>query len=142
MADAQTATNLVLALGPAFATGFALQRALDILDDPIAALIGRGGASASSQEVIRWKKYATSGISLGAGLLVAIFGGMHVLGPLGFYSGNPSAGIWWLDVAVTGLIISAGTEGFNSIMKFLGYSKENAKNSDGNGQETKVAAIT
>jgi hypothetical protein len=32
-----------------------------------------------------------------------------------------------LDVFVTALILSAGTEGFNSIMKFLGYAKEGKK---------------
>jgi len=33
----------------------------------------------------------------------------------------------FIDGVVTGLIISAGTEGFNSIMKFLGYAKEEKK---------------
>lgn len=31
------------------------------------------------------------------------------------------------DVIVTALVLSAGTEGFNSILKFLGYSKEDKK---------------
>lgn len=33
----------------------------------------------------------------------------------------------WLDVLVTGFIISSGTEGINSIVKFLGYKKEEKK---------------
>jgi hypothetical protein len=32
-----------------------------------------------------------------------------------------------LDMFVTGLVISGGTEGFNSIMKFLSYKKEEKK---------------
>jgi hypothetical protein len=32
-----------------------------------------------------------------------------------------------VDVLVTGLVVSGGTEGFNSIMKFLGYKKEEKK---------------
>jgi hypothetical protein len=33
----------------------------------------------------------------------------------------------WVDVVATGLFISGGTEGFNSLMKFLGYKKEEKK---------------
>jgi hypothetical protein len=32
-----------------------------------------------------------------------------------------------VDVIVTALVLSAGTEGFNSILKFLGYAKEDKK---------------
>jgi hypothetical protein len=39
-------------------------------------------------------------------------------------------------VAVTALVISAGTEGLNSILKYLGYKKDEQK------AETKAAGIT
>ena len=32
-----------------------------------------------------------------------------------------------VDILVSALVISAGTEGFNSIMKFASYQKESAK---------------
>jgi len=63
------------------------------------------------------------------GIVAFVFGlrpgvwrtGLRVLEPLGV----ANAGIW--DTVVTGLVISAGTEGINSILKFLGYSKEREK---------------
>ena len=33
----------------------------------------------------------------------------------------------WVDAVATGFIISAGTEGANSILKFLGYAKDSQK---------------
>lgn len=33
----------------------------------------------------------------------------------------------WLDVLVSALIVSAGTDGFNSILKFINYKKEETK---------------
>jgi hypothetical protein len=60
-------------------------------------------------------------ISLGFGLLLAFGAGLRVLQPLGIGQADV------LDGIVTALIISAGTEGFNSIMKFLGYAKEEKK---------------
>ena len=60
-------------------------------------------------------------LSLAAGFLLAIGAGLRVLRPLGV------AGADLADIAVTALIVSAGTEGFNSILKFLGYSKESQK---------------
>ncbi len=103
--------TLVLALGPAFAAGFALQRLLEILD-PLLDKI----------KLIKGNKKAVLGLlSLAAGFLLAIGAGLRVLRPLGV------AGADLADIAVTALIVSAGTEGFNSILKFLGYSKESQK---------------
>ena len=102
--------TLALALGPAFAAGFAFQQLLELLD-PLASRIVSGDN----------KKLALGSVSLILGLLLAFSAGLRVLQPLGF------AGPDWLDAIITGVIISAGTEGFNSIMKFLGYAKENKK---------------
>ena len=33
----------------------------------------------------------------------------------------------WVDIVATGLVVSAGTEGLNSIVKYLGYKKEEQK---------------
>ena len=60
-------------------------------------------------------------VSLIVGLALAWGGGLRVLLPLGLANADA------VDVVVTALVISAGTEGFNSIMKFLGYDKEDKK---------------
>jgi hypothetical protein len=103
--------NLVKALLPAFAAGFAVQQLLEIIDSIIVNKI-------LGTEV---KKAVLAGVSLIVGLALAYSANLRVLEPLGV----ATADIW--DIIVTGLIISAGTEGFNSIMKFLSYAKESKK---------------
>lgn len=68
-------------------------------------------------------------ISLILGTLFSL-AGLRVLNavvPRDATAGQPSP--WWTiaDVAISALVISAGTEGFNSVMKFLSYQKESAK---------------
>lgn len=64
---------------------------------------------------------------------MALGAGVRVLKPLG----GGTAGIaGWVDVIATALVISAGTEGVNSVLKFLGYAKESEKAE----AATKVAA--
>jgi hypothetical protein len=102
--------TLVKALGPAFAAGFAVQQLLEVLDPLIIKIIGQAD-----------KKLVLGIVAFVLGLALAFGTGLHVLEPLGV----ANAGIW--DTIVTGLVISAGTEGINSILKFLGYSKEKEK---------------
>jgi len=103
--------TLVKALGPAFAAGFAVQRLLEILD-PVLEKV---------QLFTDYKKITLAVISLIVGLALAFGVGLRVLRPLGAADSD------LLDAVVTALIVSAGTEGFNSIMKFLGYAKEEKK---------------
>jgi hypothetical protein len=103
--------TLVAALGPVFAAGFAVQRLLEILD-PLLDKI----------KLIKDNKKIILGlVSLVIGFILAFGIGLRVLQPLGV------SGADLLDVFVTALIVSAGTEGFNSILKFLGYTKEDKK---------------
>ncbi|HRQ25094.1 MAG TPA: hypothetical protein PLF42_16830 [Anaerolineales bacterium] len=104
--------TIVLAFGPAFAAGFALQKLLEILDPLIERLV-KGDEKA--------KKLFLGLVSLAAGLVLAFGAGIRVLVHLG-YMGHD---LW--DAGITALIVSAGTEGINSIMKYLGYAKENKK---------------
>ncbi len=97
--------KLLLAFAPAFAAALGLQQLLEILDPVFSWFKGNKGMILKP-------------ISLLAGLIFSFFAGLRVLEHLN-YSG---AQIW--DIIVNGLIISGGTEGFNSIMKFLGYTKE------------------
>jgi hypothetical protein len=102
--------KLVVALGPAFAAGLAIQQILEILDPLVTKIIGTAD-----------KKLVLGLVSFITGLALAFGAGLRVLQPLGI----TNADFW--DAIVTGLIVSAGTEGFNSIMKFLGYIKEKKK---------------
>jgi hypothetical protein len=112
--------SLIKALGPAFAAGFAVQRLLEIVD---ALLSARGRPPG------RVKPAVLGVVSLVVGVLLACAGKLRVLLPLGSdldatLGANLAA---FVDYLVTGLIISAGTEGFNSILKFLNYKKEEKK---------------
>ena len=103
--------KLVVSLGPAFAAGFAIQQLLEILDPLVQRLLGEKGD----------KKLVLGLVSFVVGLALAFGAGLRVLEPLGV----PGAAA--VDYVVTALIISAGTGGVNSILKFLGYSKERQK---------------
>jgi len=104
--------KVVIALGPAFAAGFAIQRLLEILDPLLE----------KSQFFKDNKKVILGIVSLIVGLVLAFGAGLTILKPLGVANPPPL-----LDEFTTGLVVSAGTEGFNSIMKFLGYAKEDKK---------------
>ena len=104
--------KLVVALGPAFAAGFAVQQLLEILDGFVVKIKIIGKAD---------KKLILGIVSLIVGLVLAFGAGLRVLQPLGVTNAD------FLDGVITALIVSAGTEGFNSIMKFLGYAKEDKK---------------
>ncbi len=116
----QTIAKVAVALAPAFACGFAVQQALQIVDPLIKA---QGNA----------KRAVTGGISLVLGAVVALCGHLYILQSLMQATADNTASAnsvkisCWIDVIVSALIISAGTEGFNSIMKFLSYQKEAAK---------------
>jgi hypothetical protein len=109
-------TSLTTALAPAFAAGFAVQRLLEILDPLAERFVGPD------------KKKIVLGLSsLAAGLGFAGGIGIRVLVHLGTYTfGSRFDRHDLLDLFVTGLVISAGTEGFNSILKFMNYKKEEA----------------
>lgn len=100
--------NVVMAFAPAFAAGFALQQFIEIIS-PLFDLFKNH------------KKIIINLFSLIIGLILAFAADFRVLK----YLGAMNIDLW--DAGITGLIISAGTEGFNSIMKFLGYAKEKQK---------------
>jgi len=103
--------KLVIALGPAFAAGFALQQLLEILDPFLDKI----------DKIKTNKKLFLGIVSLFIGMGLSFGAGLQVLQPLGV----TNAGFW--DMIITGLIISAGTEGFNSITKFMGHTKEQSE---------------
>jgi hypothetical protein len=105
--------KLITALAPVFAAGMAIQQLGEILS-PLVDKIS-----------IDYKKIILGLVSLALGLLLAFTAKLHVLQILGV---APGTGLDTIDAIVTGLIISGGTEGINSILKFLKYSKEDKKN--------------
>src|ERR1051325_3695927 len=102
--------KLMTALGPIFAAGMGIQQLGEILD-PILEKI-----SPTNKRVI------IGLLSLGIGLAVAFGANLHVL----YLLGAPDDQI--VNPLVTGFLISGGTEGINSILKFLKYTKEEKKN--------------
>lgn len=106
--------QLATSLGPIFAAGFAVQQLLEILT-PILALDERAGFQ-------KYKKVIVGIVSLVAGLVLAsLVPSFMVLRALKLDIPTP------LDIAISGLVLSAGTEGINSILKFMKYAKEDKK---------------
>jgi len=118
-----TISNITASLAPAFACGFAVQQALQIMDPVVSK------ANITSKPGTSNVKQAVMGVtSLTFGLLIAGFGKVDIIEPLSKAAGGtPLTLPTWLAVSVNALIISAGTEGFNSLMKFLSYQKEAVK---------------
>jgi hypothetical protein len=103
---------LVTALGPVLAAGFAVQQLLEIFSPLVERITGNDEKA---------KKMYLGLISLLFGFGLSFGAGLRVLTALG------AATPYLVDGVVSGLIISGGTEGINSIMKFLGYTKEKEK---------------
>ncbi|MGE5550350.1 MAG: hypothetical protein ACM3ZC_07445 [Bacteroidota bacterium] len=102
--------KLIMALGPAFVGGFAVQRFLEVIDPLLTKLCGNEN-----------KKIILGLASLLVGFILVYGAKLSVLRPLGILD----AGIF--DCIITGFVISVGSEGLNSILKFLGYAKEERK---------------
>lgn len=103
-----------MSFGPVFAAGFAVQQLLEILTSIL---------DLDSKDSFQKNKKAILGIvSMAVGFWLAWNGQLRVLKPLGVDA-------QWADLFVTALVLSAGTEGVNSILKFMKYSKEDMKNS-------------
>lgn len=95
----------------AFVAGFAIQQLLEVID-PITSLFLTKPA---------WKKSALGIVSLFLGFWMASAGHIQILAAL---SAKVSLRF---DLFVTSVFISAGTEGFNSLLKFVNYKKEATK---------------
>ena len=104
--------KLITALGPVFAAGLGIQQLMEILDPLVEKIFPN------------YKKVFLGVVSLAAGLILAFSADLYVLHLLGALAPNEQES---LDAALTGVIISGGTEGINSILKFLKYKKEETK---------------
>jgi hypothetical protein len=104
------------ALTVPFAAGFIVQRFLEILDPFIADWFKNPAAKKM------WLGFASLGIgiALALSLHLRIFHDLLQLDCDDLLQNIP-------DYLATGIFISAGTEGFNSLMKFANYQKEESK---------------
>jgi hypothetical protein len=120
--------DIIKALAPAFAAGFAVQQLLEI----VTSFLDLGDNTGFQ----KYKKPILGFIALVIGFSLSYgIGQLHVLTVLLTTVGADGKPLPpappvndFLDALVTGLIISAGTEGINSILKFLKYTKEDKKN--------------
>lgn len=113
MADVATITT---ALAPAFAVGFAIQHLNELLDSVLSFWTMNTNQ----------KKTVMGLLSLAAGAVASHYLQIQVIKSITDPK-NYSEAMMHIDIAVTALIISTGTEGINSIVKFLGYSKDQKK---------------
>lgn len=120
--QATTLTDYVGGLAPAFIAGFGVQQTIEVIDS---LATWRWNWDPSNAGDMRMKKAILSLVSvIIAAVLTGLGGGnIDVLKPFikegyqwGFFGG-----------VVTVIFISGGTEGFNSLMKWLSYKKEDAK---------------
>jgi len=107
--------KLIEALAPVFVAGLGIQQLGEILS-PLLDKISPN-----------YKKVILGLVSLTLGLVLAFVAKLHVLEVLGLPQAQGTE-LDFLDSLVTGFIISGGTEGINSILKFLKYKKEDVKN--------------
>ncbi len=75
----------------------------------------------------------TGVFSLALGWLLAGIGEIHIFSALKWHMDT------YLDVIASGIFISGGSEGFNSLMKFANYKKEASK-ADAAGKKGQVSA--
>ncbi len=110
----------VTALGPAFAAGFAVQQFVEIIDSVV---VWSGAWDPSKDGTVTKKKAALSLISLAIAAAVVLFDPDHfnVIKAIGVLGDKG------VSIVISIAFISAGTEGFNSLLKWLTYKKEDAK---------------
>jgi hypothetical protein len=115
------AAKTTLALAPAFAAGFAVQQIVEVVDSTVVWL---GAWDPAKQSTIPRKKAVLSLVSVGIAALLVLLdhGDFDVLSAIG----AKNTGMM-VETIVSIAFISAGTEGFNSLMKWLSYKKEDAK---------------
>lgn len=121
--------KIIITLAPILAAGFAVQQLLEILTSFLDLDNNKGFQ--------RYKKPILGTVAFGIGCALA---SALENGVLGILQGRSE--YKWTDFFATALVISAGTEGVNSILKFLKYSKEDKKREAAADPKTSVPAAT
>jgi hypothetical protein len=108
--------SIIQSLTVPFAAGFVVQRFLEILDPLTSKLLGNPTT----------KKAVLAVVSLVLGWLIAAQLPIELFHALLKQASNVTVTSSW-DHFLSGIFISTGTEGFNSLMKFANYKKESSK---------------
>jgi hypothetical protein len=118
-----TLSNYTSGLAPAFIAGFGVQQAVEIFDSLVTWLSNWDPSDAKDT---RKKKALLSCVSVIIATVLVVFGAgqIDVLKPF-FDTTSYRWGL--LSGIITVIFISAGTEGFNSLTKWMSYQKETAK---------------
>jgi hypothetical protein len=120
MNPATAATSNFGPLAVLFAAGFAVQQLIELLTTILDL--------DNNPNFEKYKKAILGVCSFAFGLALAcLLPGLRLLSTLGTQSNTATVRV--VDVLVTGLVLSAGTEGINSLLKFAKYSKEDKKTS-------------
>ncbi len=139
--------ELIKALAPAFAVGLALQALVEWLDNWVVGLVNllRGMVPGwkktptkdaynqltviqqqeEDEEAKKHKKAVIRTISVVLGTLLALSLQIHVLKALNL---TIPLGLDFIDLLVSGLVISLGTDGVNQVVKFVEQAKNNQEN--------------
>jgi hypothetical protein len=109
-------------IGIVLLTGFAIQQALQIIDLPISALLRRYSLTgAIGMSYSDFKKVIMTVIALAIAGVTVWLCGLHTLWYIDqtLFEKHPC-----FDRIVTALVLSAGTEGVNTLIKYFGYVKD------------------
>jgi len=126
-------TKVTSALAPAFAAGFAVQQAIEVVDTVLAVFSKWWQGLAGNTAL---KKLVAMLIGLLLAIVLVLGGNFDVIKPL-LTAGNSVPG--FVSGLITVIFISGGTEGFNSLIKWITWKKEEAK-SQAAGAPSKAAA--
>jgi hypothetical protein len=110
----KTTAEYVQALAAPFIAGFAVQQGVEVLSSFISLNSKIDGNT-------KWKKAIFSAVSVILSWIIVANANLDVLKP--FIQGTPD----WVNRLTTIIFISAGTEGFNSLLKWFSYKKDTAK---------------
>ncbi len=111
-------SNYASALALVSLGGFALQQGLQIVD-PLVTIVSRllpGNLDETAK-----KRFSMGLLSLAFGLIISFIGNIKVFSLIGVSISGP------MDVLLSALVLSAGTEGANSFQKYVNYVKEARK---------------
>jgi len=129
-------SKVVSALAPAFAAGFAVQQTIELVDTFFSAT---SKAWRNLADAPAAKKLIASGIGLLLSIVLVTAGKLDIITPL-LTQGAQVPG--FVRNLISVIFISAGTEGFNSLLKWVSWKKEESKaKAAGKPSQAAVAAV-
>jgi hypothetical protein len=129
-------SKVMSALVPAFAAGFAVQQTIELVDT-FFSVISKLLRSLANDPAI--KKLIATGIGLLLSIVLVIAGKLDIITPLLAQGAQVPELVRSL---ISIIFISAGTESFNSLLKWVSWKKEESKaKAAGKPSQAAVAAV-